>query len=630
VRWGLTVRMIIAISLLALIVGAVFALLLVTISDLRDSARRATDTRAELAAADRLEKLVIDLETGARGFVITRHERFLEPWRTARAAFPGRARALVSLVDSPEQAERAQRIASAGRSYIRDFSVPLVQAARRSAYVPSLAETAEGKRRVDALRAMFNRFTAAERELLTARQASEDDDARQAIILGAVGLGGSVVLIVLFAAYLTRAIWRPVRQAAEMAGRLAGGDFAERMPETGVGEIGTLQRAFNAMGNSLEMGRDEITRLLEEQAALRRVATLVAQTRSRSEVFETVTREVGLLSGADLARMERYEPDGTVTGVAGWSRSDDSEPSVGSRFSLEGVSVAALVRQSSQPVRVDSFAGASGPIAQEARALGIRSSVGCPIVVEGRLWGVIAASSKGEEPFPEGTESQISEFTELVATAIANAESRAELIASRARVVAAADDARRRIERDLHDGAQQRLVHAVITLKLALRALREGDEDAEGLVSEALDHSERATSELRELAHGILPSVLARGGLRAGVESCALRISLPVAVEVSRERFSPAIEATAYFVVSEALTNAAKHSGAERAEVRAQAENGLLRIEVRDNGVGGATLDAGTGLLGLRDRVAALDGALWVESPPGYGTVVLATLPLKS
>jgi signal transduction histidine kinase len=630
VRWGLTLRMLIASSLLTLIVGAVFALLLVTISDLRDSARRATDTRAELAAADSLEKLVIDLETGARGFLITRHEGFLEPWRTARAVFPGRARALVSLTDDPEQAQRAQRIASAVRSYIRDYSVPLVRAARRRTYSPSLAATVEGKRRVDALRAMFNRFTAAERELLTARQASEDEDARRAIIVGTVGLAGSVALIVLFAGYLTRAIGRPVRHAAKMAGRLAGGDFAQRMPETGVGEIGALQRAFNAMGHSLEKGRDEITRLLDEQAALRRVATLVARTRSGSEVFETVTREVGLLSGADLARMERYEPDGTVTGVAGWSRGDAPEPSVGSRFSLEGVSVAALVRHSTQPVRVDSFVDSSGPIAEEARALGIRSSVGCPIIVEGRLWGVIAASSKADDPFPPGTESQISEFTELVATAIANAEGRAELIASRARVIVAADDARRRIERDLHDGAQQRLVHAVITLKLALKALREGDTEAEALVSEALDHSERATSELRELAHGILPSVLTRGGLRAGVESCASRISLPVAVEVSRDRFSPAIEATAYFVVSEALTNAAKHSGAARAEVRTHAEGGLLRIEIRDNGVGGAKLDAGSGLLGLRDRVAALDGSLRVESPPGRGTVVLATLPLKS
>jgi signal transduction histidine kinase len=370
--------------------------------------------------------------------------------------------------------------------------------------------------------------------------------------------------------------------------------------------------------------------LVAEQAALRRVATLVAQAVSPAEVFESVTREAGLLSGADLARMERYESDGTVTGVAAWSRLEQRELAVGTRIALEGLSIAAQVYETGRPVRVDSFVRASGPIAEEARALGIRSSVGCPIFVERRLWGVIAASSKREKPFPPETEAQIGEFTELVATAVANAEARDELLASRARVVVAADEARRRIERDLHDGAQQRLVHAVITLKLALRALKEGDEQAEELVSESLAHSEEATAELRELAHGILPSVLARGGLRAGVDSCVSRIRLPVAVEVCADRFSPQIEATAYFVVSESLTNAAKHSGADRAEVNVRAEDGVLRIEIRDDGVGGARLNSGTGLLGLQDRVAALDGGLEVESQPGAGTLVLATMPLPN
>ncbi len=625
----LAFRIIVASGLLALIIGAVFAILLVAIEDLRDSGRQASDSRTELATADALDKLVIDLETGVRGFVITRQERFLEPWQAARAAFPRQARTLVSFVDDPQQARRARRIVRGGRSYIRDYSVPLVRAARQDrAYARSVAATAQGKRRVDALRVQFDRFTETERALVTARQDSADSDARRAIVIGTVGLAGSIVLIVLFAAYLMRALGRPVRRAAGMAGRLAGGDLEVRMPETGVGEIGDLERAFNAMGRSLETSRDDISRLLEEQAALRRVATLVAQAVSPSLIFETVTREVGLLFGADLARMERYESDGTVTGVAAWSTGEDRGLAVGTRFALEGVSIAAQVRDTGRPVRVDSFARASGPIAEEARALGIRSSVGCPIVVEGRLWGVIAASSKGEAAFPADTESKIGEFTELVATAIANADSRNELIASRARIVAAADEARRRIQRDLHDGAQQRLVHAVITLKLARRAFQDGDQEAGELLGEALDHTESATSELRELSHGILPSVLARGGLRAGVESLLSRISLPVQIEVCRERFPPGIEATAYFVVSEALTNAVKHSGAERAEVKATDEGGLLRVEVRDDGAGGAKPDGGTGLVGLHDRVAALDGRLQVESPRGGGTRVVATLPV--
>jgi signal transduction histidine kinase len=199
---------------------------------------------------------------------------------------------------------------------------------------------------------------------------------------------------------------------------------------------------------------------------------------------------------------------------------------------------------------------------------------------------------------------------------------------SRARLVAAADEERRRVVRDLHDGAQQRLVHAVITLKLARRALDEGASDAEQLVGEGLAHAEQANAELRELAHGILPSVLTRGGLRAGVESLTSRVSIPVAVDVCEERFPPAIEATAYFVISEALTNAVKHSGARGAEVSARLEDGALRVEVRDDGVGGARLDRGSGLLGLRDRLDALDGRLLIESPPGRGTLLGALVPV--
>jgi signal transduction histidine kinase/PAS domain-containing protein len=377
----------------------------------------------------------------------------------------------------------------------------------------------------------------------------------------------------------------------------------------------------------VEASRDELHQLAEEQAALRRIATLVAQTVSLSEVFESVTREVGLLCRADLARMGRYEPDGTVTGVAGWSRSGDRELAVGTRFADEGLGIAALARQTSRPVRVDSFADGSGPIAREARALGIRASVGCPILVEGRLWGVIAAASRGDARFPAGTESQIAAFTHLVATAIANAESRAELIASRARVVAAADEARRHVVRDLHDGAQQRLVHTVVTLKLAQLAQREDDATAEALVAQALEHAEAANAELRELAHGLHPSVLTQGGLAAGIDALVSRLTVPVAVDVSAERLAPALEACAYFVVAEALTNVAKHSDAQSAAVKAWVEDSVLHLEVRDDGKGGAR-PGGTGLVGLADRVAAVGGRLRVVSPQNGGTLIAATLPL--
>jgi GAF domain-containing protein len=423
------------------------------------------------------------------------------------------------------------------------------------------------------------------------------------------------------------AVGTPILVEGRLWGVMAAATSREQAlpPDTEARLASFTELVATAISNA--EARTEVGRLVDEQAALRRVATLVAEEAEPSEVFETVTREVGILCGADLARMERYESADSVIGLAGWSRDDGPELAVGARFSLEGTSIAAQVHEASRPVRVDSFAGAHGPIAQEARGLGIRSSVGCPIVVDGRLWGAIAASSTSATPFPPGTESQITAFTELVATAISNAEVRTEVAASRARIVAATDDERRRVVRDLHDGAQQRLVHTVITLKLAHRALETEEPRLPALLTEALDHAERATGELRELAHGILPAVLTQGGLRAGVDALASRMPLPVETDLSVGRLPSAVEATAYFVVAEALTNVAKHARAGHADVTALIEDGTVRVQVRDDGVGGARPD-GSGLTGLADRLAVLDGQLRVESPVDGGTLVAAYIPL--
>jgi signal transduction histidine kinase len=240
---------------------------------------------------------------------------------------------------------------------------------------------------------------------------------------------------------------------------------------------------------------------------------------------------------------------------------------------------------------------------------------------------VIVLSWTGQQPPADDVEVRVAQFAELVSSAIANADRRAELMASRARVQAAADDARRRVVRDLHDGAQQRLVHTVITLKLARRAVHQGDGAVDAALVEALEHAERANVELRELAHGILPSVLTSGGLRPGVNALVSRLPLPVTVDVAVDRLPAGIEASAYFVIAEALTNVVKHAGAGRAAVKAWTEDAILHLEVSDDGVGGADA-GGTGLLGLADRVAAFGGRLWIDSPQGGGTVLGAVLPL--
>ena len=348
------------------------------------------------------------------------------------------------------------------------------------------------------------------------------------------------------------------------------------------------------------VGRDvtESRRAADEQAALRRVATLVAKGVTPAEIFAAVAREVRVLLGAASAGVVRFEPDGSIA-VMGTAPDGADATYQESAAAVAGV----------------------GGAARTDRA------VGAPIVVEDRLWGAVAAS-EGGEPLPAGAQERLARFTELVATAIANAESRAEVAASRARVVAAGDAERRRLVRDLHDGAQQGLVHTVLALQLACRALAAEDEGASAYVAEALEHAQRANKELRELSYGILPAELTRGGLRAGVESLASRVPLPVVAHVSVGRLASIVEATAYFILAEALTNVVKHARAARAAVSIDVRDSTLRITVRDDGVGGARLD-GSGLLGLRDRVEALDGRLRIDSPLGRGTLVAAEIPLS-
>jgi signal transduction histidine kinase len=324
--------------------------------------------------------------------------------------------------------------------------------------------------------------------------------------------------------------------------------------------------------------------------------------------------------------MERYETDGTVTGVAVWSRGAESRLAVRTRIPLQGASIAALVQAEHRPARIDTFAGTSGPIAEEALALGIRSSVGCPIDVEGRLWGVIAASTKSAEPFPPDTESRIADFTELVATAIANAESRDELAASRARVVAAADASRRQIERDLHDGAQQRLVALTLMLRSAASEIPDGLRAEVGVVASGMDG---VLDDLRVISRGIHPAILSEGGIGPALRTLARRSSTPVALTIDVERRLPErVEVTTYYVVSEALTNAAKHAGASTIAVDVQASSGTVALSIRDDGVGGADPTKGSGLIGLKDRVEAIGGTIAIESPAGGGTSLRIELPV--
>jgi signal transduction histidine kinase len=371
------------------------------------------------------------------------------------------------------------------------------------------------------------------------------------------------------------------------------------------------------------------TRLAEEQAALRRVATLVARGAPAEEVFGTVTKEAGQLLQADQTTMSRYEFDDTATIVAGWSKTGDVLP-IGARPELGGENLMTIVSQTRRPARIANIAHASGDAIAVIRRTGLRSGVGTPILVEGRLWGVMIANSTDEEALAPDTEARLASFTDLVATAIANAEHLAQLTASRARVVATADETRRRIERDLHDGAQQRLV----SLRLALRAVQTTVPpqlgDLEDELAQVADGLEGVLDELREMARGIHPAILAKGGLAPALKTLARRWTVPVELDVRVvARLPERVEVATYYVVSEALTNAAKHAQASLVNVEVETVEGALRLCVRDDGVGGADPIRGSGLVGLKDRVEALGGAITIQSPPGSGTALRVELPLS-
>lgn len=373
--------------------------------------------------------------------------------------------------------------------------------------------------------------------------------------------------------------------------------------------------------------RAVLSTLADEQAALRRVAMLVAEDAPPDELFRTVTNEVGTLLAADFSGLARFE-EGTVVPLAVWA-AEGQHPPVPDRWPMQPGDPVTAIADARQAVRWDDWSQVSGPIAALIREeLGVRSTVGTPIVVEGRLWGALAVHSK--HPLPQDSESRIERFSELVATAIANTDSRAELAASRKRIVAASDEARRRIERDLHDGTQQRLV----SLGLAIRAAETNvPPEQSGLRSELSRIASglgNAVAELQEISRGIHPAILAQGGVAPALRTLARRSTIPVELEVTTgARLPEPIEVAAYYVASEALANTAKHAHASHIEMSLERRDTGLLLEIRDDGVGGADPTGGSGLLGLRDRVEALGGSIRIQSQPGNGTSITVELPLE-
>jgi PAS domain S-box-containing protein len=374
-----------------------------------------------------------------------------------------------------------------------------------------------------------------------------------------------------------------------------------------------------AMEGDPEAKLAEIGRLASEQRALRRVATLVASEVRPERVFSAVSEECARVLGVNASAVLRYDGDGAATSVGRHNRDSIDVFAVGERVAAGEDAAIGSVLRTGAPARVDDWGGGDFHS-------GYRSTAAAPIVVAGGLWGAVAIAS--EDPLPPEAENRLAGFAELVSLAVASAQARADLIASRARLVKAGDEQRRRLERNLHDGAQQRLVSVALTLRVARACVAADPRMAAKLLDDAAGELATGLEELREIARGIHPAILSEHGLRHALEALAERLPVAVAVDAPDERLPQDVEATAYYIVAEALTNVAKHAGAASARVSVRPDGAVLRCEVSDDGRGGADTAGGTGLLGLRDRAEAAGGTLTVRSPAGAGTTVIATLPL--
>ncbi len=589
-------RALLACVLFSVLVGCSFTYVLTTSAATYDSAN-------VLLSANRLERLVVDLETGQLGYVATGDRKSLHPWNNARAAFPGQAEALRRLAarSSPTQAKRADQIVETANAYVREHAEPLVKIAKRD---PKAARTlvahGEGRRRIDAIRRQFDRFAEAQHQISTAHERDAIPAVRR-MFATAAGTAGSLLAIFLLLGYMTRTSVRARRR-------------------TGAAAVWPPSPAHTRWHEV-----ERLRRIAEEERALRRVATLVAGGGAPPAILGVVTGEAGPLLAADHTLIDRRNAD-TLTTVARWSAGHVTAPPLDEHRPVEEEAPEAVALRTGRPVRAAVGDDTRGRVGGWARAHGIGHIVCCPITADDRPWGLLTVLSRSADA---DTERLAGELARLAGLAIGNAERRATADASRARLVDASDAARHRIERALHNRTQQRLV----SIALELRTVEAGVPPEMERLKERLSGAARSLSdtveELQEVARDLHPSIIARGGLEAALRTLGRRSAVPVEFDVSTDRLPDLIAVTVYQIVAEALANAAAYARATVVLVGLRVEDRTVRLSVRDDGVGGADPANGAGLNRLIDRTEALGGVMRIDSPAGEGTVLRVTIPVR-
>ena len=612
---------------MALLSAASFGVLSQVISEVCDADTAARDSRAALASAGRLERLLFELDADSQALALVDDQGFQQEYAAVRSAFDAAKTELEAFRGSKSQTAAARRLAQADDAYVRDYLTPLMTTARNGPLsVRSAVQEGTGRQRLATLRDQGAVFERTQRTIADAAARRAAAAAGEAFIAVTIAAGIALLLITLFVVYVARTIVRPLRHIALLAGDR---DVDDRTPEASPREIRVLKSRLNTMVASLEASQNKLRQFADMQGGLRRVATLIARGSSPSEVFTAVAAEVGHVLDAAHTVIVRFEADDTANVVAYWNDPDVPQvmPPLDGHWPIEEGTVTATVRSTERPTRMNDYERNTSAIGRWARVMNLRCVVGCPVKVEGRVWGAMIIHYIDAEPIYGVTEDRMQEFVELVGTAIANAQSRSDLLTSRARVVAAADESRRRIERDLHDGAQQRLVSLALKLRTAADGSDEGPvrELLDGLVHDLSD----ILDDLQKVSRGIVPPILTRSGLPPALRSLARRSPVPVRLRMGgiEGRLPERVEVAVYYTVSEVLTNVIKHAHASEVRIDLDLRDATIRLSMRDDGCGGADLSGGTGLVGLKDRVEALNGHIAVDSPPGGGTSVLVTIP---
>ncbi|GAA2582507.1 hypothetical protein GCM10010399_10380 [Dactylosporangium fulvum] len=637
---------VVALCLVAgLLLGVALHTAVTAFDDRGRQARAAHTSHQAVVTAALVRTGVLAMEHGEHRYVVTGDPAHLRSWARARAMVESRIAQLPRLTaDRPAQATLAAGLDQQIRQYLDTHPASAIKALRPGpTAAPDLGRLTSDQHQLDAIRHTAERFVGNERRHAAAQETRAERAFTRAGTATGLGIITCLFVVPVLITYTTRVIVRPVRTAAAMADKLAAGTQTGRMPTDGPHEIGLLQRSFNTMALSLQRHHDDLNRVVVEQTALRRIASLMACTEAPDAVFDTITGQAGRLFEADTALLVRYDSDGAGTILAAWAGDHPSDrtgkrPLVGERTPLPLRDTTGRMRALRQSFcRHVGWERPDMPVAADGVA-GSTRGVGAPIMVRGQVWGALALLGEAGGRLRRDDTERTADFTDLAGLVVDTVEARIRLAAVSARLIDAGDETRRKLERDLHDRIQHHLIAVILRLRMLEADMTGRDATEGGTATGPVIADQVATidgdlanvvEEVQTIAHGVYPAILTQRGLEAALDAMARRSPIPIERHIDLSpALPPVLQTSVYDIVAESLANTTKHAHASHLRIIAHQDGQKVWLRIEDDGAGGADSGRGTGIRSLTDRVQALGGTVQLHSPRGEGTRLIITLPL--